>query len=187
LLQIAEGLEIEDFTWVHSIPFPIPHTKSVGVTVSGNRKDIIDSVSEWKPQTQVPGNVLHLLEYSFSQVELPTVGFVMLVPHYLSESEFPQAAVKAFEQIASTTGLVFPTDALREEGADFLAKLQEQLEKNEELAKMVSSLEQGYANEKSGPNRAPIARPEAKMPTAEEIAAELEGYLATRRKNSLDN
>jgi hypothetical protein len=110
-----------------------------------------------------------------------------LVPHYLSESEFPQAAVKAFEQIASTTGLVFPTDILRDEGVEFISKLQEQLEKNEELAKMVSNLEQGYANEKTGPNRAPIAKPEFKMPTAEEIAEELEGYLATRRKNSLDD
>lgn len=186
VLDLAEGLEVADFTWVHSIPFPIPHTRAVGVTVSGNRTEIIDAVSEWKPQTQVPGNVLHLLEFTFSQVDMPTVGYVMLVSHYLSESEYPQAAVTAFEQIASATGLVFPTDALRDEGVEFLSKLQEQLEKNEELAKMVANLEQGYANEKTGPNRAPIAKPFTKMPTAEEIAAELEGYLATRRRNSLD-
>ena len=186
VLDLAEGLEVADFTWVHSIPFPIPHTRAVGVTVSGNRTEIIDAVSEWKPQTQVPGNVLHLLEFAFSQIDMPTVGYVMLVSHYLGESEYPQAAVTAFEQIASTTGLVFPTDALRDEGVEFLTKLQEQLEKNDELAKMVANLEQGYANEKTGPNRAPIAKPATKMPTAEEIAAELEGYLATRRRNSLD-
>jgi hypothetical protein len=187
ILELVRGLEVEDFTWVHSIPFPIPHTRSVGVTVSGNRLDIIDAVSEWKPQTQVPGNVLHLLEYRLSGISLPTVGFVMLVPHYLSESEFPQSAVVAFEQISSATGLVFPTDAIREDSVQFLAKLDSQLEKNEDLQKLVRNLEQGYATESSGPNRAPIAKPIAKMPTAEEIAAELEDYLAIRRRNSMDD
>ena len=111
VLHLAEGLEVADFTWVHSIPFPIAHTRAVGVTVSGNRTEIIDAVSEWKPQTQVPGNVLHLLEFAFSQIDMPTVGYVMLVSHYLSESEYPQAALKALEQISSATGLVFPTDS----------------------------------------------------------------------------
>jgi hypothetical protein len=186
VVDLVRGLEVEDFTWVHSIPFPIPHTRAVGVTVSGNRLDIIDAVSEWKPQTQVPGNVLHLLEYRLSEISLPTVGYVMLVPHYLSESEYPQSALVAFEHISSATGLVFPTDAIREDSLEFFAKLKTQLEKNEDLQKLVKNLEQGYASENIGPNRAPIEKPIAKMPTAEEIAAELEDYLAIRRRNSMD-
>lgn len=186
VVDLVRGLEVEDFTWVHSIPFPIPHTRAVGVTVSGNRLDIIDAVSEWKPQTQVPGNVLHLLEYRLSEISLPTVGYVMLVPHYLSESEYPQSALVAFEHISSATGLVFPTDAIREDSVEFFAKLKTQLEKNEDLQKLVKNLEQGYASENIGPNRAPIEKPIAKMPTAEEIAAELEDYLAIRRRNSMD-
>lgn len=186
VLDLVQGLEVEDFTWVHSIPFPIPHTRAVGVTVSGNRMDIIDAVSEWKPQTQVPGNVLHLLEYRLAENDLPTIGYVMLVPHYLSESEYPQAALMAFEHITAATGLVFPTDAIREDVVEFNKKLATQIEKNEELQKLVANLEQGYSSENHGPNRAPIASPKTKMPTAEEIAAELEGYLATRRRNSVD-
>jgi hypothetical protein len=111
----------------------------------------------------------------------------MLVPHYLSESEYPQAALMAFEQISSATGLVFPTDAIREDGVEFINKLNGQLEKNEDLQKLVANLEQGYASENAGHNRAPIAKPNSKMPTAEEIAAELEGYLATRRRNSVED
>jgi hypothetical protein len=187
VVDLVNGLEVQDFTWVHSIPFPIPHTRAVGVTVSGNRLDIIDAVSEWKPQTQVPGNVLHLLEYRLSEAALPTVGYVMLVPHYLSESEYPQSALVAFEHISAATGLVFPTDAIREDSVEFLTKLKAQLEKNDDLQKLVRNLEQGYASDNLGPNRAPIEKPIAKMPTAEEIAAELEDYLAIRRRNSMDD
>ncbi len=183
---LIQQLEVEDFTWVHSIPFPIPHTRDVGVTVSGNRLDIIDAVSEWKPQTQVPGNVLHLLEYRLSEIGLPTIGYVMLVPHYLSESEYPQAALKALEHISSATGLVFPTDSIREDSAEFATKLEGQLAKNDDLQKLVANLEQGYATNAGGPSRAPIAKPSSKMPTAEEIAAELEDFLAIRRRNSAE-
>jgi len=178
---------VSDFTWVHAIPFPIPHTRSVGVTVSGNRKDLIEQTSEWRPQTQVPGNVLHLLEYRFAADEIPTAGYVLLVPHYLSESEYPQAAVTAFEQVTMATGLVFPTDDLRDENTKFLGKLNSQVQENEDLASMISNLEQGYLNEKTGPNQAPIRKPNSKVPNADEIAAELEDYLASRRKNSAED
>ena len=184
---IIDFYAVSDFTWVHAIPFPIPHTRSVGVTVSGNRKDLIEQTSEWRPQTQVPGNVLHLLEYRFAADEIPTAGYVLLVPHYLSESEYPQAAVTAFEQVTMATGLVFPTDDLRDENAKFLGKLNAQVQENEELANMISNLEQGYLNEKTGPNQAPIRKPTNKVPNADEIAAELEDYLASRRKNAAED
>jgi hypothetical protein len=181
--ELIEIFGVVDFTWVHAIPFPLPHTRAVGITVSGNRQDLIDSVSEWKPQTQVPGNVLHLLEFRLSATGLPTVGYVLLVPHYLSDSAYPQSAVAAFEQISSATGLVFPTDSLRDEGTVFLQRLTEQLASNDELARVVAALEQGYLNDKTGPISSPISKPETKLPTADEIASELEGYLASRAKN----
>lgn len=185
-VQIIESLQVASFTWIHSIPFPIPHTRPIGVTVSGNRKDLINDISEWRPQTEVPGNVLHLLEYRLTQLGLPTVGFVLLVPHYLSESEYPSAALKAFEQITIATGLVFPTDEIRDSSVIFDAKINQQVAENGDLAKMVNQLEAGYLSESSGPIRAPMSKPKQQMPSADEIANELEDYLASRRRNKTD-
>ena len=187
VMQLIEVFAVSDVTWVHSIPFPIPHTRSVGVTASGNRKDLIDAVTEWKPMTQVPGNVLHLIEFRATQFDVPTIGYVLLVPHYLSDSDYPEAAISAFQHITSATGLVFPTDKFRDESAKFAAKLDAQISENAELARMVQSLEQGYQNDSVGPGRAPISKPVSKIPNAEEIAAELEDYLASRRKNAVDD
>ena len=113
--EIFDLLSVSSFTWVHSIPFPLPHTRPVGITVSGNRQSLIEEHSEWKPSTQVPGNVMHLLEYQLSKSGLPFVGFVLLIPHYLSDSDYPQAALTAFEKITAATGIIFKTDPLREE------------------------------------------------------------------------
>lgn len=181
--ELIVEFEVSSFNWVHAIPFPIPHTREIGVTVSGNRTELIDKYSEWKPQTQVPGNALHLLEYRLVAQQLPVAGFVLLVPHYLADSDMPQVALQAIELISFATGLVFPSDQLRERGGRFLAKLAKQVDENADLQKMIATLEQGYQNSSVGPSRAPINQKRSEIPSADEIAAELEGYLAQHRRS----
>ena len=185
--NIMRDFEIAEFIWVHSIPFPMPHSRPVGITVSGNRQDLIAKYSEWKPETQVPGNVLHLLEYRLAGKGISTVGFVLLVPHYIADSEFPKAAVTAFELISAASGLVFPTDSLRDLNERFEAKLGKQMEENADLARMVENLEQGYKNERVGPIQSNISKPNVEVPSADDIAAQLEDYLATMRQNNTED
>ena len=184
VFDLVDIFDVEDFSWVHSIPFPIPHSRPVGVTISGNRRELIERVSEWKPQTQVPGNVLHLLEFRFAEEDFPTVGFVMLVPHYLSDLSYPQSAIKAFEQISSATGLVVPTDSLREAATKFSADLNRQISDNPELARLVSSLEDGFSSDESSARGPRIQSPKTELPSADQIASELEDYLSLRRKQA---
>lgn len=181
--DIATDLEVTSFTWVHSIPFPVPHTRPTGVTVSGNRKDLIERFTEWKPQTQVPGNVIHLLEFRLSKLGFPSAGFVMLVPHYLADNEVPQSALTGLELITAATALVFPTDELRQKAFKFSEKVDTQVSDNPDLAKLVASLELGYASGEAGPSKAPIGRAQAPALSADKIAEELESYLATVRRN----
>jgi hypothetical protein len=178
---------IIDLTWLHAIPFPIPHTRSVGVTVSGNQADVIAKFSEWKPRTQVPGNIMHLLEYRLSEAGMATTGFVLLVPHYLSDSEYPQAAVTGLELISGHLGLVFPTDDLRDEGTEFVRRLTKQMAENTELAGLVANLETSFKSDRANTGMGSVKSPERQIPDADQIAAELEGYLASHQKNKLEN
>lgn len=184
VVEIAQRFEISSFTWVHAIPFPIPHTRATGVTVSGNRKDMIDRFSEWKPQTQVPGNIVHLLEYRLIESGFSVAGFVLLVPHYLADNEVPKSALSGLELITAATGLVFPSDELRERANAFDSKVNTQVQDNPELSKLIQTLEQGYANGETAPARAPLGRPSGQPPSADQIADELEKYLATLRRNT---
>lgn len=183
VLQLVSRFKVKTTTWVHAIPMPTPHTRPIGVTVSGNRVELIDSMSIWKPNTRAPANALHLVEYRLQELDHPTVGFVLLVPHYLADTEYPDAAVKALESISAATGLVFPTDSLRTEGRDFLTKIDAQLGSNQELARLVGSLEERHDSFMEGnPLRSPLTDQDGELPSADEIAAELENFLATRRK-----
>ena len=68
VLQLVERFKVKSITWVHAIPMPVPHTRPINVTVSGNRTELIDTMSVWKPHTQVPANALHLIEYLLQEI-----------------------------------------------------------------------------------------------------------------------
>jgi hypothetical protein len=182
VLQLVDKYKVKTTTWVHAIPMPVPHTRPIGVTVSGNRVELIDAMSIWRPHTQVPANALHLVEYRLQELGHPTVGFVLLIPHYLADTEYPAAAVTALESVSAATGLIFPTDRLREEGRDFVAKIDSQVENNQELARLVGTLEERHDSYmQDNPLRSPLTDVDGELPTADEIAAELQNFLAIRR------
>ena len=182
VLELIERFQVADTTWIHAIPMPTPHTRPIGVTVSGNRIDLTDAYSVWRPRTQVPGNALHLVEYRLQEAGHPTAGFVLLIPHYLADTEFPLAAVAALESISAATGLIFPTDELREEGRAFTQKVEEQVAGNTELERLVHTLEERHDSYmQENPLPSPLVDEDGELPSADTIAAELERFLASRR------
>ncbi|HKH07602.1 MAG TPA: PAC2 family protein [Agromyces sp.] len=182
VLGLIDQLQVASTTWINSIPMPVPHTRPIGVTVSGNRSDLIEAMSIWRPTTQVPANALHLVEYRLHEEGHPTTGFVLLIPHYLSDTEYPSAAIAALEAISASTGRIFPTDVLREQGREFLARIDEQVAENGELAKLVGTLEERHDSYMEGTTlRSPLTDEDGELPSADEIAAELEKFLAFRR------
>ena len=181
ILGLIDSLEVSTSSWVHAIPMPVPHTRSLGVTVSGNREDITDALSVWRPTTGVPGTLMHLIEYRLQEAEHPTAGFVVLVPHYLADTQFPDAAITALQSVTKATGLIFPTDSLRESGREFLTGIGKQVEDNTELEKLIESLEKrhdSYMEDNAVPS--PLMDADGEVPSADMIGSELENFLAKR-------
>ncbi|QJU53666.1 PAC2 family protein [Herbiconiux sp. KACC 21604] len=182
VIQLVDRFKVSTTTWVHAIPMPVPHTRPINVTVSGNRIELIDALSVWRPSTQAPANVLHLVEYRLQELGHPIAGFVLLVPHYLADTEYPATALVGVESISSATGLIFPTDRLREEGRVFASKIDEQVQSNAELARLVQTLEERHDAYMEGTSlRSPLTDVDGELPSADEIADELERFLAGNR------
>ena len=128
----------------------------------------------------MPATVGHLLEYRFAETAADVAGFVLLVPHYLADTQYPAAALAALDSVTVATGLVFAGDELREENREYLEKVQEQVGGSDELQRMIETLEERYDAYMAGATNATPIIHTGDLPTADEIAAELERYLATR-------
>ena len=180
VLDLAAEFEVSGLNWVHSIAMPVPHTRPIGTTVSGNRRELTVAHSVWRPRTQVPATAGHLLEFRFVESGRRAVGFVLLVPHYLGDTEYPAATLAALDSITVATGLVFAGDDLREQNREYLTKVQEQVAESEELSRMLHGLEDRYDAYMAGSTLATPIIHTGDLPSADELAAELERFLATR-------
>ncbi len=61
VIGLIEAFEAASVTWVHAIPMPVPHTRPLSVTVSGNNSELIEQLSAWRPRTQAPATAMHLV------------------------------------------------------------------------------------------------------------------------------
>jgi hypothetical protein len=180
VIDLAASYDASTVTWVHAIPMPVPHTRPIGTTVSGTRSELTEAHSVWQPTTQVPATAGHLLEYRFAEAGARVAGFVLLVPHYLGDTEYPAAALAALDSLTVATGLVFSGDELRDENRDYLEKVQEQVSGSDELSRMLQGLEERYDAYMAGSTLAMPIIHTGDLPSADELAAELERFLASR-------
>lgn len=182
--RIVRRCEVTVTTWVHAIPMPVPHTRPIGSTVSGSLTDLIEASSIWQPTTQLSASIGHAIEYSLYEDQRDIAGFVLLVPHYLANTQYPQALSASLRCIMDATGLLFSTAEIEEREVAFLAQVNEQIRDNTESVEMVETLEARYdefmrERETSGDGLSePLADDETELPTAEQIASQLEDYLA---------
>jgi predicted ATP-grasp superfamily ATP-dependent carboligase len=179
VVQLVDRYDVRLTVGVHAIPMAVPHTRPAGMTAHATRKNLLSGQPSWVGNVQVPGNVAGLLELRLGQADKDAAGFAVHVPHYLTQAEFPDAAVTLVEAVGELGGLNLPTASLAEAGAETRAAIEEQIAGQPEVAAVVSALEQQYDAYIAGrANALPLASETGELPTADELGAELERFLA---------
>ncbi|MCY1462451.1 hypothetical protein D9M71_802250 [compost metagenome] len=106
-------------------------------------------------------------------------GYVIHVPHYLAEAEYPTAAVAGLEYLGAATSLMLPSDRLREAGREVSRQIAEQIDASEEVQQVVSRLETRYDEKAEGTvRRSLLADENDELPNADVLGAAVEAYLA---------
>jgi predicted ATP-grasp superfamily ATP-dependent carboligase len=182
VIGLIDRLGVQMTVGLNSIPMAVPHTRPTGVTAHATRRDLIAGYEPWLQRVQVPGSAGNLLEYRLGQRGHDALGFAVHVPHYLAQAEFPAAAEQLLASLSKATGLLLPTDGLRENAELVRADIDHQVAQSEEATQLVRALEEQYDAFTRG--RAPgrnLLADTGPLPTAEELGAELERFLAEQQ------
>lgn len=182
LIGLIQELDVRLTVGIHAIPMSIPHTRPGGVTAHGTRPELIAGYEPWIAKVQVPASVTNLLQFRMGEQGMDAIGFAAHVPHYLAESEYPQAAELLLTSVSRATGLLLPTDALRVAGENVRAEVERQLTENQQASAVVRALEEQYDAFMRGRGTNLLTQ-ETPLPTADELGAELERFLAEHRKD----
>ena len=186
--QLVERLSVRLTVCFYGIPMAVPHTRPVTATPHATGADLVADHTPWVGRIQVPGNAMSLLEYRLGQAGHDVIGYAVHVPSYLAQSEYPRAGLAVLEYVAGATGLALPTEKLAEEARRTDGEINRQVEASEDVQRVVRNLEIQYDNfmaARSGLDvDSLLAEDESQLPTAEELGAELERFLAEHNRGS---
>ncbi len=153
-----------------SIPMGVPHTRPIRLTAHATQTGLVSSYTPWVGTVVVPGAVGNLLEYRFGERGLAAMGLVAAVPHYLAQVPYPAATIALLDGLSRAGGLALPLGDLATSAAETARAVDDQIAESSEGQALVKTLEEQY-------DAAVAAQ---RLPTADELGAELERFLASQ-------
>ncbi|GAC1440833.1 MAG: PAC2 family protein [Mycobacteriales bacterium] len=174
--MVIDRLGVRLTIGLNAIPMGVPHTRPTGVIAHGSRKELVAGYEPWVNAVQVPGTAGHLIEHRLGQAGYDAMGFAVHVPHYVSQAEYPAAAAALLAEVGKAGDLALPLDALNDAAATTRAAIDEQVAGAPEVAAVVHALENQYDAFLAGRDKSLLDS--ADLPTADELGAELERFLA---------
>lgn len=180
--MVVDRLGVRLTIGLNAIPMGVPHTRPTGVIAHGSRKELVAGYEPWVNAVQVPGTAGHLLEHRLGQAGYDAMGFAVHVPHYVAQAEYPAAAAALLAEVSKASGLSLPLDALLEAAETTRTAIDEQVANAPEVAAVVQALENQYDAFIAGRDSTLLLE-HADLPTADELGAELERFLAEQSQD----
>ncbi|WP_127130842.1 proteasome assembly chaperone family protein [Georgenia sp. SYP-B2076] len=187
VISLVEDLGVQRTIGVQGIPMAVPHTRPVTVTSHATRGGLVDPQRHMMGTVQVPGNIAGLLELRLGRAGHDALGFAANVPHYLAQAEYPSAAAELVRQISGNTGLALPVGELEAAAAETMLQIEAQISASSEVGAVVHALEQqydAYMEAAAQPGQTTLLAEPGNIPTADEIGAELEAFLAEHKQGA---
>jgi hypothetical protein len=180
---LIERLGVRMTVGLNAIPMAVPHTRPVSVTAHATDQRLLGDRESWLQRVQVPASVGNLLELRLGESGHDAMGYAAHVPHYLAQTTYPAAAELLLDSVAASAGLVIPTALLHEAAGLVREEVDKQVAEDEQASRLVVSLEQQYDAFLRGRQGNLLADANGPLPTAEELGAELERFLAEQARD----
>ncbi|SDU86085.1 Predicted ATP-dependent carboligase, ATP-grasp superfamily [Microlunatus sagamiharensis] len=171
VMGLIELLGVRLTVSAHGIPMAVPHTRPITLTAHATDPELVTGYRSWIDRVEVPASFTGLLELRLGQADRRAMGFAAHVPHYLAQASFPEAALSLTRSINAATGLAVPLEPLEKASASNLEDIAGEMQGSQEVQELVASLEQQYEA---------LQAEQQGVPSADDIAAEFERFLAER-------
>jgi proteasome assembly chaperone (PAC2) family protein len=179
ITEFCTELGIELMVSLGALLADVPHTRASPVTGSATDPELVEELGLSASRYEGPTGIVGVLHDSCRRAEIPSVSLWAAVPHYVSLTPSPKAAMALCERLAGLLEAEIDLSDLEEAAESYAAQVSEAVAADAETAAYVEELEQ----------RADELPEEADIPSGDALAAELTRYLReheARRKEEED-
>ncbi len=169
----AKELRTELVVTLGALLADVPHTRSCPVTGTASDEQLVERLGLSASRYEGPTGVVGVLHDACRRLDLPSVSLWAAVPHYVSLTPTPRAALALCERLGDLLGTRIDTEELEEASAAYVDQVSEAVSSDPDTATYVEELE-ARADEISEEN----------VPSGEALAAELTRFLRDRDREN---
>jgi hypothetical protein len=173
-LELAQGFGTRLVVGLGAYPATVPHTRPATLSVTAATPDLAASSGLLRGTLDVPAGVQAVIERRCDELGIPALGLWAQVPHYVSgdPQPYPAGSLALLRQLERSAGLTLPMGTLVADAEETRQRLDAAVQGNSEHLAMLRALEARHDEMVAA---APSA--EAEIPSADELAAEVEQFL----------
>jgi hypothetical protein len=172
IIHVARATRCEAVVTVGSAAEPVPHTRTPMVTGSTTDPALARSLGIGQPSYQGMTGAIGVIQTALGEVGIPSVSLRVGAPHYLMNTEHPQAIAALQTHLSHVLGVPVPDDhgELVDEIARARALHDEIVANDPQLEMYVRMLEADFDR-----------KAEAAIPSADDLGAQFEQFLDDQR------
>ncbi len=173
VVRFAKELNTELVVTLGALLADVPHTRPCPVTGTASDEQLVERLGLSASRYEGPTGVVGVLHDACRGVDLPSVSLWAAVPHYVSLTPSPRAALALCERLGDLLGVSIETEELEEASAAYVDQVSEAVSSDPDTATYVEELE-ARADEIL----------EEDVPSGEALAAELTRFLRNRERGN---
>jgi proteasome assembly chaperone (PAC2) family protein len=170
VIGLATELEVELMITLGALLADVPHTRPAPVTGSATDSELVERLGLSASRYEGPTGIVGVLHDACREAGIPSASLWAAVPHYVSLTPSPRAAVALCERLGSLIGVDIDVDELEEAAQSYEEQVSEAVASDEETASYVEELER----------RTDSIEESSDLPSGDALAAELTRFLRER-------
>jgi predicted ATP-grasp superfamily ATP-dependent carboligase len=177
VVDLVRELGVEMMITLGALLADVPHTRPSPVTGSASDPELVQQLGLSESRYEGPTGIVGVLHDACREAEIPSASLWVAVPHYVSLTPSPRAAVALCERLGSMIGLDVDVSELEEAAQSYEEQVSEAVASDEETAAYVEELEQRVDSLEDSPD----------LPSGDALAAELTRFLREREQDGGDD
>src|ERR671930_460779 len=173
VVDLVGELGVEMMITLGALLADVPHTRPSPVTGSASDPDLVRQLGLSASRYEGPTGIVGVMHDACKRQQIPSASLWAAVPHYVSLTPSPRAAVALCERLGDLIGVEIDLGELEEAAAAYEEQVSEAVASDEDTAAYVEDLEQ----------RADQLEERSDLPSGEALAAELTRFLREREQN----
>lgn len=171
VVGLCEQLGVQMVIGLGAYPAAVPHTRPTRLSCTAGSEALTKELDFVTSTLSVPAGAQAVIEVEAAAAGIQAVGIWAQVPHYLAAASYPPASLALLEALASLSGGTFDAGSLAQKTLATRSRLDELVSRNPDHVTMLEQLEAAYDDLHELADR---------LPTGEDLAAELERFLRSR-------